>query len=213
MAIKEKLSLIQVPLGELKEWCNFFLACVLLICVFYVGTRASLEWSQNYLPLPLHLIVIALWALIVLGWVRGISGEFGKSVFIKSYVNGILWPPFFYSFSLLFMAMAVFASLSVVLQRYGHVKFEPPLPSELSPVVDFYMWQFLDSVPGLGIPQTLRWTQPYQYSDHLSGALLLVFRVAVIVPVIASFKVWHDVRKIAVTEKKKKAGKRKKTDS
>ena len=213
MATKEKLSLIQVLLDQLKEWCYFLLACFLLICVFYIGARVSLEWSQNHLPLALHLIVIGLWASIVLVWVRLISGEFGKSMFIQSYVSGILWPPFFYSLSLLFMAMALFASLSVILQRYGYVKFEPPLPNELSPAVDFYMWQFLDSVPGLGIPQTLRWTQPYQYSDHLSGALLLLFRVAVIVPVIASFKVWHDVRKIAVAEKGKKSAKRKKADS
>jgi predicted ester cyclase len=172
-------------------------ACVLFISVFYVGTRVSLEWSQHYLPLGLHLLVVTFWASVVFLWVRIISGEFGKEMFIESYVNGILWPPFVYSISLLVMAAAVFASISVTLQRCGYATFKPPLPNNLSPVVDFYMWHFVNLIPGLGIPETLRWTQPYQYSDHLSGAVLLIFKIAVILPVIASFKLWHDVRKIA----------------
>src|SRR5207302_1079822 len=118
-------------------------------------------------------------------------------VFIESYVNGILWPPFVYSISLLVMAASVFASISVTLQRCGYATFKPPLPNDLSPVVDFYMWHFVNLIPGLGIPETLHWTQPYQYSDHLSGAVLLIFKIAVILPVIASFKLWHDVRKTA----------------
>jgi uncharacterized protein (TIGR02246 family) len=193
----EKLYLLRVPVSKLWEWVKLIVACVLLIGVFYVGTRVSLEWSQHYLPLALHLLVIAFWASVVFLWVRIISGEFGKEMFIESYVNGILWPPFVYSISLLVMAASVFASISVTLQRCGYATFEPPLPNDLSPVVDFYMWHFVNLIPGLGIPETLRWTQPYQYSDHLSGVVLLIFKIAVILPVIASFKLWHDVRKTA----------------
>ena len=193
----EKFYLLRVPVSKLWDWVKLLAACVLFISVFYVGTRVSLEWSQHYLPLGLHLLVIAFWASVVFLWVRIISGEFGKEMFIESYVNGILWPPFVYSISLLVMAASVFASISVTLQRYGYATFKPPLPNELSPVVDFYMWHFVNLIPGLGIPETLRWTQPYQYSDHLSGAVLLIFKIAVILPVIASFKLWHDVRKTA----------------
>ena len=193
----EKFYLLRVPISKLWEWVKLILACVLLISVFYVGTRVSLEWSQHYLPLGLHLLVIAFWASVVFLWVRIISGEFGKEMFIESYVNGILWPPFVYSISLLVMAASVFASISVTLQRWGYATFRPPLPTDLSPVVDFYMWHFVNLIPGLGIPETLRWTQPYQYSDHLSGAVLLTFKIAVILPVIASFKLWHEVRKTA----------------
>ena len=193
----EKFYLLRVPVSKLWDWVKLLAACVLFISVFYVGTRVSLEWSQHYLPLGLHLLVVTFWASVVFLWVRIISGEFGKEMFIESYVNGILWPPFVYSISLLVMAASVFASISVTLQRCGYATFEPPLPNNLSAVVDFYMWHFVNLIPGLGIPETLRWTQPYQYSDHLSGAVLLTFKIAVILPVIASFKLWHDVRKIA----------------
>src|SRR5439155_11456299 len=111
--------LVRVPFGKLLEWVKLLAACVLLISVFYVGTRISLEWSQHYLPLGLHLFVIGFWVSVVLLWVRIISGEFGKEMFIESHVNGILWPPFVYSISLLVMAASVFASISVTLQRSG----------------------------------------------------------------------------------------------
>jgi predicted ester cyclase len=194
---REKFYLLRVALSKVWDWLKLLAAYAFLIGGCYVGTRVSLEWSQHYLPLGLHLLVIAFWASVMLLWVRIISGEFGKKMFVESYVNGILWPPFVYSISLLFMAASVFASISVTLQRCGYATFEPPLPNELSPVVDFYMWHFVNLIPGLGIPETLRWSQPYRYSDHLSGAVLLIFKIAVILPVIASFKLWHDVRKTA----------------
>src|SRR5438477_6727741 len=142
----EKFYLLRVPFGTLLEWSKLLLACVLFISVIYVGTRVSLEWSQHYLPLGLHLLVIAFWASLVFLWVRIISGEFGKEIFIESYVNGILWPPFVYSISLLVMAAAVFASISVTLHQCGLAKFEPALPKDLSPVVDFYMWHFVNLI-------------------------------------------------------------------
>jgi hypothetical protein len=53
----------------------------------------------------------------------------------------------------------------------------------------------MNSVPSLKIPQTLLWEEPFRYKDHLSGVLLLAFKIIVIVPVIVSFTVWNRVRK------------------
>src|ERR1041385_2561034 len=127
----EKFYLLRVPLSKLWDWVKLLAACVLLIGVFYVGTRGSFELSQHYLPVGLHLLVIAFWASVLSLWVRIISGEFGKEMFIESYVNGILWPPFVYSISLLVMAAAVFASISITFQRWGLAKFETALPKDL----------------------------------------------------------------------------------
>jgi len=52
-------------------------------------------------------------------------------------------------------------------------------------------------IPGLKITETLKWPQPYDYKDSLSGALLLVFKLVVIIPVIGSFAVWNRMRKEA----------------
>jgi len=49
---------------------------------------------------------------------------------------------------------------------------------------EFYVWHLLDAVPLLDIPLTLRWEEPYTYTDSLSGAVLLVFKGFVILPLI-----------------------------
>jgi uncharacterized protein (DUF433 family) len=195
----QKFALLGMPWGKLKEWLKFLGWSVTFILASHIGVRELLETSQRHLPLVLHLMVAGFWALFILGSLFLITGERGKKWFRDVHVKfGVLWPPFLYSLWLLGMAASVFASISVTLQHYGFTTFEPRLPEELSPVVNFYIWHFLDSVPGLQIPQTLKWAQPYQYSDRLSGFVVLVFKIAVIVPVIGSFVLWKNVREGAV---------------
>ena len=50
-------------------------------------------------------------------------------------------------------------------------------------------------MPSSDIPKTLVWERPFTHMDRLSGFVLLCFKFAVIIPVIASFAVWHDIRK------------------
>jgi hypothetical protein len=80
----------------------------------------------------------------------------------------------------------------------GNVTFDPAIPggdSGVSIVQDFYLWHFMDSIPGLDIPKTLRWDSPFQYTDKLSGWILLAFKLTVILPIIGSFAVWNEIRK------------------
>ena len=53
---------------------------------------------------------------------------------------------------------------------------------------DFYLWHLLDSVPLLDIPATIRWSRPYEYSDNLSGWLLLAFKGFIILPLIQAVR-------------------------
>jgi hypothetical protein len=49
-----------------------------------------------------------------------------------------------------------------------------------------YAWNFLDAVPVVKVPQTLGWGRPrHHFNDVRGGAILLVFKVLVILPVIA----------------------------
>lgn len=195
----QKFALLGVSVSKLKKWCLFFALSVVFVLLTHFGYRSLLEWSHRYLPSVLHLIILGFWAICTPFILCIITGELGRKLFRDAYVKGaVLWPPFLYSLWLLGMAASVFASISVTLQHYGFATFEPRLPEELSPVVNFYIWHFLDSVPGLDIPQTLKWDQPYQYSDRLSGLVLVVFKIGVIVPVIASFLLWKNVRESAV---------------
>jgi hypothetical protein len=48
----------------------------------------------------------------------------------------------------------------------------------------YYTWNFLDGIPILHIPKTLNWKLGPGFKDHASGALLLLYKLLVILPVI-----------------------------
>src|SRR5262249_52968232 len=47
-----------------------------------------------------------------------------------------------------------------------------------------YVWHLVGSVPLLSVPRTLGWRDPQPSADHISGALLLAFEIAIIAPLI-----------------------------
>jgi hypothetical protein len=51
-----------------------------------------------------------------------------------------------------------------------------------------YFWHLLDAIPALDIPKTLNWTPAHGLNDHIGGALVLTFKVLVVLPVITLAK-------------------------
>lgn len=47
-----------------------------------------------------------------------------------------------------------------------------------------YVWHLLDAVPSLKVPDTLNWKLRVKLTDTWSGAILLMFKVLVLVPVV-----------------------------
>lgn len=54
-------------------------------------------------------------------------------------------------------------------------------------IAQLYIWQFSKSVPLLDINETLRWKPPFIYTGTGTGTLVLLYKIAVIVPVIGTF--------------------------
>jgi hypothetical protein len=86
----------------------------------------------------------------------------------------------------LFMLTAMFAALSAVLHAHGWLTTEPSGNQEASvwTALAYYGWNFLDSVPVLAVPKTLNWSLATTFTDHASGALLLTYKLLVILPVV-----------------------------
>jgi hypothetical protein len=60
----------------------------------------------------------------------------------------------------------------------------------------YYIWGFLNAIPVLEIPQTLGWEMRFRFTDHVNPVLLLLYKLALIGPMIATGKlVWGDVRR------------------
>jgi hypothetical protein len=186
----------------------FFLCGVAGVVILpFLIPRFVLQWTQINLPLIVHVIILAIFFAILFRWAYLISGDRAAKFYSSRNENGIRWP-IMVSLSLLFFSIPCFASLTSTLSDLGYVSFEPRIhPGELAMIQDFYLWHFLESIPGLKIPETLLWNVPFNYKDTLSGWLLLIFKLSVILPVIGSFSVWNGVRKEQKKNEESKATK------
>jgi hypothetical protein len=176
---------------------SFFAGIVFLIVLPALIARQVFFWTFLSLPTAIHIAALVVFFGLLGIWAWFISGERCYRLFETSYAQGIKWPILF-SISLLWFSLPCFAALTATLHRFGHATFEPAFPADdiaVGTLQDFYLWHFLDSIPGLDIPKTLVWERPFTHMDRLSGFVLLGFKIAVIIPVIASFAVWNDIRK------------------
>jgi hypothetical protein len=182
--------------GEKTSGTLYFVAGIgLLVLAPYMVARVCMQFAQAYFPTWAQFIVVAVFFVLLFLWAWLISGNRGVRLFTQLYKQGIRWP-FLFSIAMLVFALLPFAALSSILADLGYAIFEPSVPrGEFWRLQDLYLWHFMNSVPGLKIPETLLWPEPFRYKDHLSGVLLLVFKIIVIIPVIASFTVWARLRK------------------
>lgn len=89
-----------------------------------------------------------------------------------------------------------FAAATFVMERHNVVELVQRNSGSLSveEIATFYAWHFLEAVPVLKIPETLRWAPPLMYTDSQTGVLVLTYKIAVILPVIATFFVFWKER-------------------
>ena len=141
------------------------------------------------LPVVLQATALLFWGgclavgLFVIGRV-----ERRKAVFERLEVFGSLAPALF-SFNILMISILFFATASHLLVDQGQLEFIPTggrFPSN-GALADFYLWHFMDSVPLLDVNETLRWEVPFTYESASIGWILLLFKFAVIVPVVGAF--------------------------
>ncbi len=50
---------------------------------------------------------------------------------------------------------------------------------------EFFVWNFLDGIPVLKITESLNWNRDRTFTDHYSGSLLLLYKLAVVIPIVA----------------------------
>jgi hypothetical protein len=80
---------------------------------------------------------------------------------------------------------AVFAAVTAILLTIGAVTEAEPLdqPTVLY-TFGYYFWNFLDAIPALDVPETLHWARPAEFTDRLSGVLLLAYKLLAILPLV-----------------------------
>lgn len=98
--------------------------------------------------------------------------------------------PILNTFYLLMTATMGFAFLSGFLYVHGIVDVLTPsgqhaLDDPINSSAFYYIWSFLNAIPVLEIPHTLGWEPEFRFTDHVTPPLLLLYKLVVILPVIA----------------------------
>ncbi|RZT17516.1 hypothetical protein EV649_5063 [Kribbella sp. VKM Ac-2569] len=76
-----------------------------------------------------------------------------------------------------------FAGLTTMLCLWGVLTPDPSVTMPgLARVEVYYLWQLVDVVPLLDMSHALRWAGPLAFSDPWSGALLLAFKILLLIP-------------------------------
>jgi hypothetical protein len=164
---------------------RYFRFCFWMIVAFAPPTLAfaaarAIEGSSL---LWLQISAFVLWGCLLGIAISALMTEARRARLFHSLRRVGAFAPLAYSFGVLMTAAALFGALTTALVARGYIAVD----GDPRRAVDFYMWHFLDAIPVLKINETLLWNAPLTYHQSRVGLLLLIFKIAVIAPVIAAF--------------------------
>jgi hypothetical protein len=80
---------------------------------------------------------------------------------------------------------AAFAGLTTILYQAGAIIADSGSEAvSLWTVETYYLWHLVETVPLLGATQILHWDRPVAFTDPWSGALLLAFKILLLIPLV-----------------------------
>jgi hypothetical protein len=84
-----------------------------------------------------------------------------------------------------FIAAGCFASIAYLLHTLTPL-FAPKTRAVVDhgALADYLLWQLLDALPALKVPETIKWEAPLEYTRSGAGWLVLAFKVMVVIPVV-----------------------------
>jgi hypothetical protein len=164
---------------------------VMLVFVLYYYLLS--RWLATQDDWGLAVIIAFLLALAValgigLGMPRVRRGWLGEPGEDNDQRTGVLGP-FAWLAVLIAIMTSVFASVTLFAAEKDLISLTAAgddLPS-FEQIAQLYVWQFCKSVPLLDITETLRWKVPFVYPDAGTGTLVLLYKLAVIIPLIGAF--------------------------
>ncbi len=158
------------------------------VLFYYLGCRLLAtrgEWGLVVAAVPV--LALAVWFAVVLSvprFRRTWIGEPGRGHVERGIGPFGLLAVMFAIMTSVFASVTLFAAdkdlISLTAGGFDQPSFEE--------IAQLYIWQFCKSVPLLDINETLRWKPPFVYTGTGTGTLILLYKIAVIVPVIGTFR-------------------------
>lgn len=191
---KQAAQLYEKVFWAYMNFAIAMLAMTLLPVLFQVFARAVVgKW-----PLSLQIVCLTAWGLLLAGALALIATEQIRDRMLSRFARVNIGLPAAYSFSVLMLASLFFSSVSFVLVQEQKLALAPGSAQQVSldSLSDFFLWHFLDAVPLLKVPETVKWEVPLTYANKSVGLIVLLFKAVVIVPVIGAFA-WYASREKA----------------
>lgn len=182
-------------LGTLGKFLGGVLMALFLGGLLYSAVLNAWTWLQ-----VLFLVVF----LAVDGYMLSVLFDQGlrRRVFlwlIRDDVLGWHYPIVAVGIIFFLLAIAIFSTSAVLFQGWGLMDLRdpscaPPCVLDAAAVANYYTWHLAEAVPLLQINETLHWTEPLVYQGALAGWLVLGFKIAVILPLVQSIRIYWKVR-------------------
>lgn len=182
-AVEHAIPVVFVAL--ISFWAWILISLIPMLVFFKVSEFIVFARSVRFQVVPL-----VVWGLILVLAISLIATEKSRRRLFQLLRDAGNLAPVVYSFNVLMIAVNFFAVATYVLVSNG---FKTGIAAAnsgeklFSDLLNFYTWHFLDAIPLLRVNQTLGWDPPLTYKAGTAGLILLLFKIAVIVPVIAAF--------------------------
>jgi hypothetical protein len=173
--------------GKFREWMWGWFAALVVPAGAFIGFRMLLDWATGF-HWGLGAFVAVLYAFI------------GVLLFRTTF-NCIKWrisfegivATFFMSVTL---SVVVFAWVSFALHTFAHIPYNSTRDlGSVTAFCDLYAWIFIDMIPAVNVWDTLHVPCPIQSVSVVGAIPELMFKIAVVLPLLAAFKLWFDSRK------------------
>jgi hypothetical protein len=93
----------------------------------------------------------------------------------------------------------VFAGVSFILYTQGWARYNVPQDAELDTFRNYYLWIFLDMIPGINVWSTVPIESPIRPHDAVAGIPPLAFKVWILGFVFAGIARWWKLRAVVAT--------------
>lgn len=179
---------------------SFWLLVTLAPAVFFTWLS---DFTLATAPI-LQLILFVLWAGLLITILMFMATERKRGKLFQFLERIGVLAPYVYSFNAFVIAAQFFATLTYLMAGLDLLTFTnldgvrvEAAELAVGRLRDFYVWHFLDAIPLLKINQTLRWEIQLSYASSAVGFIVLLFKVAVILPVISAFRGYWKHRQAA----------------
>lgn len=171
----------------------FWAFALLLPIVAFRWVFAAVTWR---LPLWAQIPAFVLLGALLAWAILQIATKARRERFFQAAGRAGGFAPLIYIVNVVMIAAMFFASVAFILVRNGVVAVGVQGTDQVlfGKLLDFFTWQFLKLIPLVDVTETLKWQAPLAYDAGAFAFVVLLFRVAVIVPAIGAFAGYFEQR-------------------